>query len=88
MQTDATTKTGTVKMYKPGAGWGFIRADDGSDIFFHISDFAEHFDEPSSGARVTFVAGSRHGKPRASNVTPMKPPVSERSSVIVATRST
>ena len=82
---NATTKTGTVKMYKPGGGWGFIRADDGSDIFFHISDFAERFDEPSRGARVSFVAGSRHGKPRASNVTPMQPPVSERWSV--ATRS-
>jgi len=29
--------TGTIKFYKPHAGFGFIRTDDG-DIFFHLSN--------------------------------------------------
>jgi CspA family cold shock protein len=69
-------KTGTVKMYKPEGGWGFIRADDGSDIFFHVTDFDQRFDEPIKGDRVSFVAGMRNGRPRAHNVTPTQPSAS------------
>lgn len=88
MPTDAATKTGTIKFYNAASCYGFIRTDAGPEIFFHISDFDESADEPSSGDRVSFVAGSRNGKSRANNVKPIPPEVSARFSVSVATRST
>lgn len=81
-------KTGTVRFYKAASGFGFIQTDAGPDIFFHITDFDPGADEPSSGDRVSFVAGkSRGGKPRAMNVKPIPPSVSERSSVAVRSNS-
>ena len=88
MQTDAATKTGTVKFYNAASCYGFIRTDAGPEIFFHISDCDPGADEPSSGDRVSFVVGSRNGKSRANNVKPISPEVSGRFSVSVATRST
>ena len=29
---------GTVKVWKPGNGWGFIEGDDGEDYFLNISN--------------------------------------------------
>lgn len=71
-------KTGTVKFYNAANCYGFIRTDAGPEIFFHISDCDPGADEPSSGDRVSFVAGSRGGKSRANNVEPIPPSVSER----------
>ena len=87
MSIDAATKTGTVKFYNAASCYGFIRTDAGPEIFFHISDFDESADEPSSGDRVSFVVGSRNGKSRANDVKPIPPEVSERSSVAVRSNS-
>jgi len=63
------TKTGTVKFYTVGKGYGFVTPDDGADIFFHITDFDPASDDPTTGQRVSFSPGkSRDGKPRAQNV--------------------
>lgn len=58
-------ETGTIKNMK--LGYGFITREDGSDIFFHISQF-ESEGEPESGMAVTFEIGERNGKSQAQHV--------------------
>jgi cold shock CspA family protein len=69
MPNDQITKTGIVRQYIETRGFGFITADDGADVFFHISAVGEQFGEPTKGDRVTFVPGAgRDGRPRANKV--------------------
>jgi CspA family cold shock protein len=60
--------SGRIKFFKRGSGFGFIRDDDGSDLFFHISSV-----EPGhpliANFHVTFEVGvGRDGRAAAQNI--------------------
>lgn len=61
--------TGTVKWFNPEKGYGFIRQENGQDVFVHYSAIVgEGFKSLEQGERVTFdVTDGRKG-PQASNV--------------------
>ncbi len=54
---------GRVKFWNQDKGFGFVRSDDGDDIFAHVSNFG--FLVPKVGNRVTFERGvnPRTGRP-------------------------
>lgn len=60
---------GTVKMFNKEKGYGFIRAEDGHDVFFHYSALVmDGYKTASVGEKVEFdVENSERGL-RASNV--------------------
>ncbi len=56
--------TGTVKMWNSPKGFGFLSRDDGQpDIFAHITQTPEEFDELNRGTRVSFEIGPAHRNP-------------------------
>jgi len=62
-------KTGTVKWFDSGKGFGFITSDEGNDVFVHFSAInADGFKTLEEGQKVTFevVEGTRG--PQAANV--------------------
>jgi CspA family cold shock protein len=61
--------SGTVKWFNPEKGYGFIRQENGEDIFVHYSSIqGQGFKSLEEGQRVTFdVTDGRKG-PQASNV--------------------
>jgi CspA family cold shock protein len=61
---------GAIKKIVGEKGFGFIKADDGKDFFFHKSGLAEgvQFDKLLEGDRVTFEVTSSPKGPRAENV--------------------
>ncbi len=46
---------GRVKFWNTDKGFGFVRCDDGSDLFAHVSNFG--FLVPKVGDRVSFEVG-------------------------------
>jgi CspA family cold shock protein len=61
---------GTVKWFNDSKGFGFITADDGSDVFVHHSDIqSEGYRSLTEGARVQFEIVAGQKGPRASKVT-------------------
>jgi len=60
---------GTVKWFNPEKGYGFIRQENGEDVFVHYSSIAgDGFKSLEEGQRVEFdVAPGRKG-PQATNV--------------------
>ena len=56
---------GRIKFWNEDAGFGFIRCDDGSDLFAHVSNTG--FLVPKVGARVSFDLGTnpRTNRPEA-----------------------
>ena len=79
MPTDAATKTGIVKFYDQNRGFGFLFVDGGAEqLYFHATGLTADCDTPREGDCVSFVVGMRDGKPRANNVKPIPPSVSER----------
>ena len=62
--------TGTVKWFNPEKGYGFIRQENGEDVFVHYSAISgDGFKSLEEGQRVEFeVAPGRKG-PQATNVT-------------------
>jgi CspA family cold shock protein len=67
--------TGTLKMWNPDRGFGFIKDDSGGpDMFLHITAVQSAGIDPDNlrpGQRLTFdVEGTRDGKTKASNVRP------------------
>ena len=59
--------TGTVKIFKPEHGHGFVLASTGEELFVAADQFGE---APSSGAQVEFeVAEDEDGRKRAVDVT-------------------
>ena len=60
---------GTVKWFNPEKGYGFIRQENGEDIFVHYSSIAgDGFRSLEEGQKVEFdVAPGRKG-PQATNV--------------------
>lgn len=61
--------TGTVKWFNAEKGYGFIRQENGEDVFVHYSAIVgDGFKSLEQGERVTFdVTDGRKG-PQASNV--------------------
>ena len=61
---------GTVKWFNPEKGYGFIRQENGEDVFVHYSSIsADGFKSLEEGQRVEFeIAPGRKG-PQATNVT-------------------
>ena len=47
---------GTIKKWIDSRGFGFIKADDGSEYFCHITALTSGF-KPQEGLRVRFVIG-------------------------------
>jgi uncharacterized membrane protein YsdA (DUF1294 family)/cold shock CspA family protein len=61
--------TGTVAEWFDDRGYGFIEAEGGERLFFHISEVRERYARARIGDRVTFAMGlGRNGKPAAVDV--------------------
>jgi len=58
---------GTVKKLIDGKGFGFIRDDDGGELFFHMSACPE-FSQLREGQRVSFERAASTKGPRAEHV--------------------
>lgn len=58
--------TGTVKFFNTGKGFGFITQDNGSDLFFHISEIQGQ--EPQEGDKVEYEVGEGRKGPCALKV--------------------
>jgi CspA family cold shock protein len=60
---------GTIKRLVSDKGFGFIRANDGAEYFFHQSACADaRFDDLHEGQSVTFDKSEGPKGPRAENV--------------------
>ena len=59
---------GTVKFFNAGKGFGFITKENGSDIFFHISE-VKSTQELQDGDKVEFNEGVGNKGPMATDVT-------------------
>lgn len=60
---------GTIKMFNKEKGFGFIKAEDGSDVFFHYSAIvADGFKTAEAGENVEFDLENSDRGPRANNI--------------------
>ena len=60
---------GTIKRLMTEKGFGFVRAEDGTEYFFHQSAcVGTRFDELRDGQAVTFEKGQGPKGPRAENI--------------------
>ncbi len=61
---------GTVKMFNREKGWGFIRTEEGQDVFFHYSALnMDSFKTAEPGEAVEFTVNDTPRGPRAENIT-------------------
>ncbi len=62
--------TGTIKKLAKDRGFGFIRAEDGTEYFFHYTEVRGglSFETLREGQRVTFVPVEGEKGPRAADV--------------------
>jgi CspA family cold shock protein len=67
-----TRLRGTVKWFDTEKGWGFIRLEDGNEVFVHHSDIrGEGFRSLKDGAEVELEVERADRGPRARNVDPI-----------------
>ena len=59
---------GLISKFFPEAGYGFIRADDGRDIYFHKNAVLSDFEHLRLGAEVHFAEEPGENGPQASTV--------------------
>lgn len=60
---------GTIKMFNKEKGFGFIHAEDGTDVFFHYSSLVmEGFKTIATGEAVEFTLEQSDRGPRAANI--------------------
>ena len=60
---------GTIKMFNADKGYGFIRTDDGKDVFFHYSSLLmDDFKTATSGEKVEFDVEETEKGSRAINI--------------------
>ena len=60
---------GTVKWFNPEKGYGFIRQENGEDVFVHYSSISgDGFKSLEEGQQVQFDVTSGRKGPQASNV--------------------
>jgi CspA family cold shock protein len=63
-------QNGTVKWFNETKGFGFITAEDGTDVFAHFSAIqGEGFKTLAEGEAVTFEVENGEKGPRAVNIT-------------------
>lgn len=61
---------GTVKWFNPEKGFGFITAEDGTDVFAHFSQIQKDgFKTLDEGERVSFDVTKGAKGPQAENIT-------------------
>lgn len=60
---------GTVKWFESGKGFGFITAEDGTDVFAHFSQIqSDGFKKLEEGEKVTFDIEAGDRGPQAVNI--------------------
>lgn len=60
---------GTIKMFNKEKGFGFIRAEDGNDVFFHYSSLVmDGFKTVEQGEEVSFELEQSDRGLRAANI--------------------
>ena len=60
---------GTIKMFNKEKGFGFIRAEDGNDVFFHYSSLVmDGFKTVEQGKEVSFELEQSDRGLRAANI--------------------
>lgn len=63
-------KTGTVKWFDSTKGFGFIKSDEGNDVFVHFSAILSNgFKTLEEGQKVSFEVVDGARGPQAANVT-------------------
>jgi CspA family cold shock protein len=63
------TMHGTIKRLVSDKGFGFVKADDGMEYFFHQASVVDgNFDDLREGQALTFDKGQGPKGPRAENV--------------------
>ena len=65
-----TMTKGTVKCFNDSKGFGFITAEDGTDVFAHFTQIqSDGFRKLEEGEKVTFDIEQGQRGPQASNIT-------------------
>lgn len=65
-----TMTKGTVKWFNDSKGFGFITAEDGTDVFAHFTQIqSDGFRKLEEGEKVTFDIEQGQRGPQASNIT-------------------
>ena len=65
-----TLTKGTVKWFNDSKGFGFITAEDGTDVFAHFTQIqSDGFRKLEEGEKVTFDIEQGQRGPQASNIT-------------------
>lgn len=64
----AETTSGRVKFFNSDRGYGFIKAEDGREFFYHITDLEDQNYRPQPDDRVRFDVGVGKRGPKATNI--------------------
>jgi cold shock protein len=69
-QKNRFMKKGTIKFYNPSAAFGFVKTDEGQELFFHITNVSEGTNPESleEGTIVQFTEGMGRKGPQAEQV--------------------